>query len=161
MRLTDPKLRRIVDSIDICQSVFGRFFKSATDGSFKLESSEQLLGLLITMTRNRVIDLHRQQTALKRQPVESQATLLPEEIVFDSPGPRTAAAAKELLSEVRSRLEPEELEIADRRTSGDSWNKISTDMNQSAEVLRKRLERALARVRDEVEQITTPDEVSG
>ena len=135
LRLTDPKLRRIVDSIDICQSVFGRFFRNATNGSFELESSQQLLGLLITMTRNRVIDLHRRQTALKRRVDDSDSDVSSNlnNLVFDSPGPRSAAAAKELLTEVRSRLGPEELEIADRRTAGNSWKEIAAEMNQSAD----------------------------
>lgn len=154
VRLTDPKLRRVVDSIDICQSVFGRFFKNATNGAFEIESSQQLLGLLVTMTRNRVIDIHREQSAQKRRPgadEDSGFTYDTDGLVYDSPGPRTAAAAKEMLSDVRSRLKPHELQIADRRTAGDSWANIAKDLGENVDVLRKRLERALARVRDEVE----------
>ena len=151
LRLTDPKLRRIVDSIDICQSVFGRFFRNATDGSFDLERPEQLLVLLTTMTRNRIIDEHRKQTAAKRLGAGDVIDGVdPAEIVADTVGPRTAAAAKELLSEVRSRLSPEELNIADRRNSGQSWEEISSDLHESPESLRKRLERALKRVREEM-----------
>ncbi len=109
MRLTDPHLRRIVDSMDICQSVFGRFFRSATEGSFDLERPEQLLVLLITMTRNRVIDEHRRQTTTKRSGRDIDEFVSTEELVEVSPGPRTAAAARELLTEVRSRLSQEEL----------------------------------------------------
>ena len=150
MRLTDPQLRRIVDSMDICQSVFGRFFRSATDGSFDLERPEQLLVLLITMTRNRVIDEHRRQSAAKRSGGEMNDAVSPDELVEDSPGPRTAAAARELLTEVRSRLSAEELVIADRRGAGQSWEEISAELNESAESLRKRLERALQRVREQM-----------
>ena len=150
MRLTDPQLRRIVDSMDICQSVFGRFFRSATEGSFDLERPEQLLVLLITMTRNRVIDEHRRQTTTKRSGGDIDEFISTEELVEDSPGPRTAAAARELLTEVRSRLSQEELAIADRRGNGQSWEEISAELNESAESLRKRLERALQRVREQM-----------
>ena len=67
LRMTDPQLRRLVDSIDICQSVFGRFFKSASDGALEMQKPEQLLALLTTMTRNRVIDEHRRNTSQAKQ----------------------------------------------------------------------------------------------
>jgi RNA polymerase sigma-70 factor (ECF subfamily) len=150
LRLTNSKLRRIVDSIDICQSVFGRFFASATSDAFHLESPTQLLMLLTTMTRNRVIDEHRRQTTAKRAANQVAEALEMNDFADDSPGPRTAAAAKELLTEVRSRLSADELAIADRRNAGHSWDEIATDLNASPDSLRKRLERALQRVRNEL-----------
>ncbi|MFK7822069.1 MAG: RNA polymerase sigma factor [Planctomycetaceae bacterium] len=152
VRLTDPRLRRVVDSIDICQSVFGRFFRSATSGSFEMEKPEQLLGLLVTMTRNRVIDEHRRQTAQKRKAGSDDEYAFPAELAAGGDGPRTVAAARELLAEIRSRLTPDELSIAELRTAGQSWQEVSEELGEPAEALRKRLERALARVRDEVSQ---------
>lgn len=152
VRLTDPRLRRVVDSMDICQSVFGRFFKSAAGGTFELEKPEQLLGLLVTMTRNRVIDEHRRQTAQKRKTADDDgAAVDPQEVAMEGPGPRTQAAARELLTDIRERLKPEELVIADLRTGGSSWQEIENTLGEPADALRKRLERALARVRSEVE----------
>lgn len=150
LRLTDPKLRRIVDSIDICQSVFGRFFRSTADGSFELERPEQLLVLLTTMTRNRVIDEHRRQSATKRASTDAGESHDPALLVCESSGPQTAAAARELVTKIRSRLTAEELIIADRRGDGQSWEQIASDLDESAESLRKRLERALQRVREEL-----------
>ncbi len=158
LRLTDPKLRRIIDSVDICQSVFGRFFRSATDGSFDLERPEQLLVLLTTMTRNRIIDEHRKQTAAKRAGGGDMIdTTDVSQLVADTPGPRTAAAAKEMLSEIRSRLSIDELEIADRRNTGQSWDEIAQDLGDTPESLRKRLERALKRVREEMNVASDDD----
>ena len=42
LRLTDPCLRRVFDSVDICQSVLGEFFVRLADGRFQ---SVILLGL--------------------------------------------------------------------------------------------------------------------
>ncbi len=151
LRLTDPKLRRLVDSMDICQSVFGRFFRNAMDGSFELERPEQLLVLLTTMTRNRVIDEHRKQGTVRRGGVEMVDVPDPDQLAEGSPGPRTIAAARELLTEVRSRLSAEELILADRRGDGKSWDEIAAELNESAESLRKRLERAVLRVRAEMD----------
>jgi RNA polymerase sigma-70 factor (ECF subfamily) len=155
LRMTDPKLRRIVDSMDICQSVFGKFFRSATEGELQLESPEQLMGLLVTMTRNRVVDEHRKQNRKKRN--SGEAPILAESymLVEDSPGPKTAFALKELLAQVRSKFSADELEIADRRNAGMTWEEIAAELDESGEVLRKRLERALQRVRG---QFANPSE---
>lgn len=151
VRLTDPRLRRVVDSIDICQSVFGRFFRSATGDGFDMERPEQLLSLLVTMTRNRVIDEHRRQTAQKRHTGEAENFAMVDEIADSDAGPKTTTIARELLLEVRGRLSPEELAIADLRTAGKSWQEIADELDEPADTLRKRLERALVRVRDEVD----------
>jgi len=37
VRLTDPKLRQVFDSVDICQSVMADFFVRAALGQFDLE----------------------------------------------------------------------------------------------------------------------------
>src|SRR5438105_2818266 len=65
-RLTDPGLRRLLDSLDICQSVLGNFFVRATAGEFELERPEQLIKLLITMARNRLTDHALRQRAARR-----------------------------------------------------------------------------------------------
>lgn len=158
LRMTDPQLRRLVDSVDICQSVFGRFFKNAADGSFDMQKPEQLLALLTTMTRNRVIDEHRRNQSQKRFSDPSAIPSDPEELLDKSPGPRTAIAERELLSEVRSRLSPDELVLADRRNAGLSWDEISAEVNESAEGLRKRLDRAITRVRREMHALIANDE---
>src|SRR5438105_2763798 len=56
VRLTDPALRRLLDSMDICQSVLANFFVRAASGQFELDKPEQLLKLLVTMARNKLLD---------------------------------------------------------------------------------------------------------
>lgn len=147
LRMTDPQLRRLVDSVDICQSVFGRFFRGASDGTLEMQKPEQLLALLTTMTRNRVIDEHRRNTSSKRFVASSAIQMEASELQDEGKGPKTATAEKELLSEVRSRLRPDELVIADLRNEGHSWDEISEKLKQSSEGLRKQLDRAIMRVR--------------
>lgn len=159
LRMTDPQLRRLVDSIDICQSVFGRFFKSASDGALEMQKPEQLLALLTTMTRNRVIDEHRRNTSQKRFADPSAIQLDTTELLDEQKGPPTATVEKELLSEVRSRLRPDELIVADLRNAGRSWDEISAELKESAEGLRKRLDRAMIRVRDELNAQMADDEI--
>src|SRR5262249_59760573 len=63
LKLTDPRLRRTLDSMDICQSVLGNFFVRATAGQFDIDTPEQLLRLLMTMARNKLIDTARMEQA--------------------------------------------------------------------------------------------------
>src|SRR5437870_1877835 len=63
LRLTDPRLNRVLDSMDICQSVMANFFVRVHAGQFELDKPEQLLRLLVTMARNRLFDQARRQQA--------------------------------------------------------------------------------------------------
>src|SRR5437588_11225965 len=65
-RLTDPRLRRTCDSMDVCQSVLLSFFVRAASGQYDLDSPEQLLRLLTTMARNKLLNQARQQHAACR-----------------------------------------------------------------------------------------------
>ena len=150
VRLNDSRMRRVVDSLDICQSVFGRFFEAATsEKDLELKSPEQLLGLLVRMTRNRVIDEHRKLTAQKRNNgeavVEASSSAIPE----TRPGPRTKFEIKELIGKVREKLTPIERQVADFRTEGNSWEEIASKIGGTADSHRKRYERAIKRMRNE------------
>ncbi len=54
LRLTDPKLRRLLDPADLCQSVLKSFFIRAATGQFELDSQEKLVALLRAMARNKI-----------------------------------------------------------------------------------------------------------
>src|SRR6516165_10385656 len=66
VRLVDARLQRLFDSMDICQSVFGSFFVHAALGDYDLNTPEQLLGLLVSMSRKKVIDKSRRAGAARR-----------------------------------------------------------------------------------------------
>src|SRR5215475_11805475 len=65
-RLTDPRLRRTCDSMDVCQSVLLSFFVRVGSGQYDLETPEQLLRLLTTMARNKLLNQARQHHAACR-----------------------------------------------------------------------------------------------
>ena len=56
LRLRDPRLRRVFDSMDICQSVMVSFFLLAAVGDFDLDEPSQLIRLLVGMARNRLAE---------------------------------------------------------------------------------------------------------
>src|SRR5438552_13350345 len=66
LRLRDSRLRRLFDSMDICQSVLGSFFVRAAAGQYDLDQPEQLLKLLVAMVRNKVAYQARKQHAQRR-----------------------------------------------------------------------------------------------
>jgi len=149
LRLTNPKLRRVVDSMDISQSVFGNFFVRAVHGEFELDRPEQLMGLLSRMVTNKVIDRHRRETSRKAQytvddPVENR------NLPGSTPTASAIISGEELLHQFQDRLSSDEREIADLRRNGVPWSEIATTLGQNADALRKQLTRACSRVMTEL-----------
>jgi RNA polymerase sigma-70 factor (ECF subfamily) len=154
LRLTDPSLRRVIDSVDICQSVLGNFFARAALGQFDLGEPRQLIGLLVKMARNRLTDWARRQTAERRHQcrelsLDSTALDGKEPCTVD-PSPSQVVAGKELLEQVRERMSDEERQIAERRVAGSDWAEIAKEFGGTPDGLRKRLARAFDRVANEL-----------
>jgi RNA polymerase sigma factor (sigma-70 family) len=148
-RLTDPGLRRVLDSMDICQSILGNFFAGIALGRFELESPEQLLKLLSTMARNKVTSYARKQRAARRDPRGARQSDKMDG-VDHSPSPSHIVANQELLQEFRRRLSPEERRLADLRAQNRSWSEMAAEVGGSADSLRMQLTRAIARVASEL-----------
>lgn len=154
VRLTDARLRRLVDSIDICQSVLAGFFVRTAAGQYDIQTPEELLKLLVTMARNRVIDWARRSQADRRDgrrdvSIEQDNG---EQMQFASPepGPVSVLVSRELLEQVRSRLAPEELKLMEQRAEGLDWNAIAAQTGDQANAVRMKLTRALDRVAEEL-----------
>jgi DNA-directed RNA polymerase specialized sigma24 family protein len=135
-----PRLRRAVDSVDICQSVLGNFFVRAAAGQFDLNEPAQLLKLLATMARNRVLD-HARRTA--NRTVTGGKTLAAAPWRGESPS--QALSFKELLEKVRALLSDEERFLAEQRAQGRGWSDIAAECGGTPEALRKKFARALDR----------------
>jgi RNA polymerase sigma factor (sigma-70 family) len=147
LRLTDARLRRAFDSMDVCQSVLGSFFARAAMGQYDLDSPDQLLKLLAQMARHKVTDRIRRERAerrdLARLERDSRAA---HEVAAGGASPSQQVACQELLVEFRKRLTPEEADLADLRAQGREWADIARERGESPEALRKRLARGLDRV---------------
>jgi RNA polymerase sigma-70 factor (ECF subfamily) len=151
VRMINPRLRRLLDSTDICQSVFGSFFVRAALGQYELDSPEHLLKLLIDMSCKKLADQGRREKAARRdyrrvRDIDQNALQLP--AAGDSPSQQVEA--RDLLSEVRKRLSPEERWLAEQRAQGRDWAQIAADQGGSPEALRKKLGRAVDRVTNEL-----------
>jgi RNA polymerase sigma-70 factor (ECF subfamily) len=146
VRLADTRLQRLFDSSDVCQSVFGSFFVRTALGQYELETPEQLLRLLVDMSRKKVIDLAREAGAARRDFRREEGTPEMRQCAAKEPTPSQEVSARELLQEFRRRLSPEERQLAEERAAGRDWAQIAADRGASPEALRKQLSRAVDRV---------------
>jgi RNA polymerase sigma-70 factor (ECF subfamily) len=159
LRLRDPRLRRLFDETDVCQSVMASFFVRAAAGQFDLEGPQQLQGLLVQMGRNKLHGKARRHQAQRRDYRRVQQ--LPANgtgAVGAEPTPSQAVAWGELLQQFRDRLDEEERRIADLRAQGHSWPEIGQLLGGSADARRVQLTRAVTRVSRELGLDVADDE---
>jgi RNA polymerase sigma factor (sigma-70 family) len=147
--LMDNKLRRVLEETDVCQSVLGQFFSGLSEGRFKLDAPEQLIGLLRQMVKNKITDHARYWRADRRDylrnimPSDSSRV---DEPLSPEPTPSRVVEDSEFLAEFESRLSDWERMIFAFRRQGMSWPEIADRTGGGAEAIRKRFERALDRV---------------
>jgi DNA-directed RNA polymerase specialized sigma24 family protein len=151
VRLRDPRLRRVFDSMDICQSVLGSFFLRVALGQYELSRPDDVIRLLIAMTRNKVAGQARRQQAQRRDNRRDEPGG-PEKLesLADGPSPSRIVAGAELLAEVRNRLSREERVLAEWRSEGRDWRAIATELGGTANARRKQLARAIDRIAREL-----------
>jgi RNA polymerase sigma-70 factor (ECF subfamily) len=152
LRMTDPRLRRVIDSMDVCQSVLANFFVRVSAGQYDLQRSEDLVALLVAMVRNKVVDQARRLQADKRDQrrVELTGDSVLARVASLAATPDQLAANRDLLDEVRRRLDDDERHLADQRALGREWADIAAELNVNADAIRKKLTRALNRVSAEL-----------
>jgi DNA-directed RNA polymerase specialized sigma24 family protein len=143
LRLTDPGLHRLLDSVDIFQSVLAIFFVRLRAGQFQLDQPEQLAKLLVRMVRNKIVDYARKPASRRDRDGGPE---LWDRLVVRGQSPSDIVTAAELLGEVRRRLTEEERSLAEQRAEGRSWQEIAAACQGRPDALRKKLERALDRV---------------
>jgi RNA polymerase sigma factor (sigma-70 family) len=149
--LRDQRMRRVLDSMDICQSVLASFFVRAALGQYEVDTPEQLLGLLATITRNKLTNqahrLRAQRRDLRRDAsIEDHA----HGFLDKASDPSEQASAKEILAKVRGRLDDQERYLAEQRALGRPWQELADELGGTDVALRKKLSRALDRVMAEL-----------
>jgi RNA polymerase sigma-70 factor (ECF subfamily) len=147
IQLRDPRLRSVLDTVDICQSVMASFFARLALGQYDLHQSRQLSALLVTMARSKVATRARRADVIRRDRQGQQ--VLPHVLnglTDPAPDPRRVIASRDLLEQFHVRFEADERILSDRRAEGRSWSEIATELGGTPDALRKRLARALDRV---------------
>ena len=145
-----PRLRRTLDSLDICQAVLASFFLRAAAGQYDLNDPSELVALLVRMAQNKLAGharFHRRQRRDARQVTGMDGA---GEAADAGPGPEQVAAGRDLLEALRGRLTPEERELADRRGAGQGWAEIAAALGGTVDGRRMQLKRAIDRVAPEL-----------
>ncbi len=151
IQLRDSRLRRILDSMDICQSVLASFFVRTALGQYELETPEQLLNLLTSITRNK---LNNQANRLRaqRRDIRREAPLGDhrDRVLDPASDPSQQASAREILERIRTGLDDQERYLAEQRALGRGWKDLAEELGGTDVALRKKLTRALNRVMKEL-----------
>ena len=152
LRLRNPALRRVFDSMDICQSVLASFFARAAVGDFDLDEPPQLIRLLVGMARKKVAEQARHHQRQRRDvrrvgDVDVEAGGL---AAVSAESPSRLASGRELLQKFRDRLTEEERQIADLRARGSDWASVAAELAGTPDGRRKQLARAVARVEEDL-----------
>ena len=151
IHMRDSRLRRVLDSMDICQSVMATFFARAALGQYDLDSPADLLNLLASITRHKVTNQAKRLMSQKRD-LRRDAPLgdEPDRTPSRASDPAEQASAKELLAKVRDRLGEDERYLAEQRALGRGWKELADELGGTDVALRKKLTRALDRVMAEL-----------
>jgi RNA polymerase sigma-70 factor (ECF subfamily) len=159
LRLHDPRLYCRFDWTDICQSVMASFFLRAASGEYDLQRPDQLLRLLVVMTRRKLANQVRRHRAEMRdcRRLETRDPAYLEGRSAAVPSPSQLVAGRELLDEFRRRLSEEERMLADLRADGCEWTEIAARLGGTAEARRKQLARASDRALRQLEGSGTGD----
>jgi DNA-directed RNA polymerase specialized sigma24 family protein len=144
-RPNHDRLRPEVDSADICQSIFKSLFVGLREGKFELNRPEQLAKLLSAMVRFKVATKARRLSVTLREILELDA---PRDRPDAGPGPQKVVEDRDALETILKLFEGDELDLLIRRLDDQPWSAIAVAMGGTAAGLRKRLERALERIRD-------------
>jgi RNA polymerase sigma factor (sigma-70 family) len=149
-RLTDPRLRRLIDSVDVCQSVMVRFFQGIQTERLSVEHPLQLLKLLTTMARNSLLD-HARKVKVRRQISGGglEADWLAN-VSDRSASPCDRLEEADLVDLIRSRMRSDEQQALDQWLLGQGWEEMSRNLDCEPDALRKRLTRAIDRATKEL-----------
>jgi RNA polymerase sigma-70 factor (ECF subfamily) len=162
LRLKDPRLRRLLEPEDLCQSVLKSFFVRAASGLYDLENPTKLLALLRAMARNKVAKQARKHRALRRdlrRDVSLDGDTL--SVAASGPSPSRIAIGREFMDAFRGRLTAEERRLADLRSQGCEWAEIAREVGGTPQGRRKQLARAVGRAARELGLDDDEDEDEG
>jgi RNA polymerase sigma-70 factor (ECF subfamily) len=152
LRLSDSRLNRAFDSVDVCQSVLASFFARAASGQYDLESPEQLVQLLMAMARHKLASLARREHRLRRDARRVVATEPErlEELTEDQDTPSEVVLQRDLVERMRAALSDDERQIADLRSDGLAWEEVAERLGGNAQARRMQLTRGIERAAKEL-----------
>ncbi len=84
IKMTDRRMARLFETVDVCQSIWSSFFVRVAAGQYDLESPQQLAKLLLAIAKNKLASQARKNHAQKRDvsrlsSTQQELTRLPDE----------------------------------------------------------------------------------
>ena len=150
LQLEDDRLERLFDSMDVCQSVLKSFFVRSAAGQYDLADPGQLVGLLVSMARNKLASAARREHRQKRDNRRIAKGDALAVVASADPSPSRVMAGRELLDEVRRHFSAEEQLLAELRSQGLAWEQIAAQTGGTAQARRVQFSRAVDRVAREL-----------
>lgn len=151
INLRDARMRRVLDSMDVCQSVLASFFVRTALGEYELDSPEQLIKLLTSITRNKLANqVHRMRAARRDIRRNLETDDFSSNLLDRASDPSEQASAREILEKVCNRLDPGDRYLAEQRSLGRTWPDLANELGLTDVALRKKLTRALDRIMAEL-----------
>ena len=142
VRLAGSRLRRVLDSEDLLQSVFRTFWQERD--TVQADEPGQLVTWLRAVAVNRLNAHARAAAADKRGGAQvntgSGALAV---LAADGPSPLSEVATRDLLERLLERFGPDERRIALARADEVPWEELARREGTTAEALRKQFTRAV------------------
>ncbi len=152
LNMIDRRIGRVVDSVDICQSIWSSFFLRAAAGQYDLDTPNHLVKLLMSMAKNKLASQARRQHRQKRDVSRTEPAGGQIDNVSDhhQDTPSAIVSGKELLTVMEAMLSQEERQLAELRRKGLSWAEVAGRIGGTAQARRKQMDRAADRVSQEL-----------
>ncbi len=154
-RLAEQHLSRRMagrlDGEDVVQSVFRTFFRRSAQGEFRIDSSDELWKLLVTITVRKAQARGRHHTTNKRdvrleQPGSAEAWLL--EAISHDPGPDEAAVLVDQMKALVVGLPTVYGRVLDLRLQGHNQSQIAAQLGISRRTVHRALDLFQQRLED-------------
>jgi RNA polymerase sigma-70 factor (ECF subfamily) len=147
LNLTDRRMVRSFDSVDVCQSIWSSFFVRMAAGQFDFESPAQLIRLLMAMAKNKLAFQVRHNRFQKRDVgrIDTSESAINSHS-DNQPSPSECVSAEELYNQMQQRLTADELKISELRQNGLAWDEVAKALGGTAQARRMQLDRAADRV---------------
>lgn len=154
-RLTSPRVRRFVDSFDICQSVLGRFFHYLSDDELDLSEPGKVRAVLMTMTKHRLLDVVAREHAARRDarrvnPGGDQSLAA---LAEEGETPSAILQVEEIVAAIYENLDPDVRTLVQARMNGSDWNELAQMAASSPEAVRKQVNRAIQKAAEALKLI--------
>lgn len=130
VQLNCAQARRVIDSIDICQSVYLVLWTRIEENGLHWENQQQLLGLLLGIARHKVLE-HVRYHHPQRRDIRRTHSLGEHDTpkLADSPD-----------------LTAQDFAVLNRRLAGDTWADAAMGQAQTSNAIKLRIRKTLARL---------------